>query len=149
MPARNPERTTFKKCDCGKTWKTRDEFLRDKLVKIVGYQPDFVNRKYNHFLFRHRAKSCGQLLAVRASAFSDLREKGCPNELCAGKENCPRYCMNTLDLRVCSVACRNATDRALAAKIGSRRILRSIFPTVAPAPDAFRGGAKKKLSSKS
>ena len=121
----------FKTCDCGKSWKTRDELVRDRSVKIVGYQPDFVSRKFNHYLFQHTVKSCGAFLAVRASAFDDLREKDCPKEVCAGKEGCPRYCMNTLDLRVCSITCRNANDRALAAKMADRRLLRKLFPSVA------------------
>jgi hypothetical protein len=53
-------------------------------VKIVGYQPDFVNHKYNHFVFFHRTKSCGQVFGIRASYFSDLREGKCPKELGMG-----------------------------------------------------------------
>jgi hypothetical protein len=111
-------------------------------VKIIGYQPDFINRKYNHFLFQHKTKNCGAFLAVRASDFADLREKSCSPELCAGHENCPGYCLNTLDLRVCSVTCRNATDRAVAAKLANRRILRKLFPLIA-ANGELRGKVKK------
>ncbi len=132
MPARKSEKTEFKKCTCGKPWNTRDDFLRDKYVKIIGYQPDFISRKYNQFLFQHKTKGCNEFLAVRSSAFADLRERACPDEVCAGKKDCPGYCMNTLDLRICSVACRNATDRELATRISSRRILRTLFPAVAP-----------------
>lgn len=133
MIRKRQEKKVFKTCDCGKKWAGRNEFLLDKMVKIVGYQPDFVNGKYNHFLFQHKTKNCGAFLAARATDFADLREQPCPKELCAGHENCPRYCMNTLDLRVCSVACRNANDRALAAKMANRRILRRLFPTFSAA----------------
>lgn len=126
MAPRKTKRAEFRRCQCGQKWKTRDDFLHDRKVKIVGYQPDFVTKKYNHFLFQHRAKSCGQFFGVRASDFGELREKECPNELCAGQEGCPGYCMNTFDLRVCSVTCRNASDRRLASKLRSRRILRSL-----------------------
>jgi hypothetical protein len=112
-------------------------------VKIVGYQPDFVTGKYNHFLFQHRANSCGQLFGVRASDFGDLRGKECPNELCVGQEGCPGYCMNTFDLRVCSVTCRNASDRMLASKLRSRRILRSLKSAAADARRRDRGKTKK------
>lgn len=144
MPAVKKEKALFKTCDCGKGWSTRDDFLRDRFVKILGYQPDFVNHKYNHFLFQHRIKKCGGFLAVRASDFADLREKACPNELCAGTENCPGYCMNTLDLRVCSVACRNANDREVAARLSSRRILRSLFPVVEQVPGRSSRRSKKR-----
>lgn len=136
MPSRKKGTTNYRTCDCGKTWKTRNAFLRDKAVKIIGYQPDFVNHKYNHFLFHHRAKGCGVFFGVRASDFSDLREKGCPNELCFGHDECPGYCMDTFDMRVCSVTCRNATDRVIASKIRSRRILGKLKSSTA--------GTKKK-----
>ena len=128
MPPKKKEKSEFKECSCGKKWKTRNSFLQDKKVKIVGYQPDVINHKYNHFLFFHRTKDCGQFFGVRASEFSDLRDGQCPKELCMGQEDCPGYCMDTLDLRVCSVACRNATDREVAARISKRRLLRSLEP---------------------
>ena len=127
MPSRKKKKATaYRKCDCGETWKTRDAFLRDRNVKIIGYQPDFVNHKYNHFLFQHKAKGCGQFFGVRASDFSDLRAKECPNELCFGHDECPGYCTDTSDLRVCSVTCRNASDRLIASKIRTRRILQKL-----------------------
>ena len=125
MPPRK-KKQNFRTCVCGETWKTRDEFLRDKNVRILGYQPDFINHKYNHFLFQHRVKGCGDLFGIRASDFSDLREKECPNELCFGHDDCPGYCIDAFDLRVCSITCRNASDRKVASKIRSRRILRSL-----------------------
>ena len=140
MSSRTKKKTNYRKCDCGKTWKTRDTFLRDKTVKIIGYQPDFINHKYNHFLFQHKTKDCGILFAVRASDFSDLREKECPNELCFGHDDCPQYCTDTFDLRVCSVTCRNASDRIIASKIRSRRILRKLKSASA---DAKKSQKKK------
>lgn len=136
---------SYRKCECGYIWKTRDDFLRDKKLKIVGYQPDFINHKYNHFLFQHAAKGCGQFFGVRASDFHDLREKECANELCFAKEECPGYCKNTVDLRVCSVNCRNASDRIVAAKIRSRRILRKLKPVASVAGDRLlrQGGRAK------
>ena len=144
MPPHKKKELKFRECDCGRSWKTRDEFLKDRYVKILGYQPDFVNHKYNHFLFVHRTKGCGQFFAVRASDFGDLREKECPNELCTGHSECPGYCLDTFDLRVCSVTCRNASDRILASKIHNRRILRSL--RAAAAKTKKRKKAKKKLA---
>ncbi|RJP22738.1 MAG: hypothetical protein C4520_07725 [Candidatus Abyssobacteria bacterium SURF_5] len=147
MPKRKKAEFLFKTCDCGRKWKTRNEFLQDKSVKIAGYQPDFINGTYNHFLFQHRAKGCGGFLAVRASDFADLREEPCSAHLCTGHENCPGYCMNTLDLRVCSVACRNAADRQVASKLGNRRLMRALFPAIEPDVDAKP--AKQKARSHS
>ena len=142
MPRRRNKPSQYRKCSCGKTWETRDELLQDKKVRIVGYQPDFVNHKDNQFLFQHRAKTCGEFFGVRASDFSDLREKDCPDELCMGKEDCPGYCNDTLDLRVCSVTCRNATDRSVASKIRSRRILRKLRSVAADAQRKGKAGRK-------
>ncbi len=140
-----PPRKTrdFKKCDCGRSWKTRDDFFRDGKVKIVGYQPDLVNHRYNHFVFFHRVKDCGQFFGVRASEFSDLREGKCPKELGLGMEECPGYCTDMLDLRICSVACCNATDREVAARISKRRLLRSVGP-----PDGGPERSAKKTTKK-
>jgi hypothetical protein len=137
----------FKKCDCGSSWKTRDDFFGDGKVKIVGYQPDLVNHKYNHFVFFHRTKECGQFFGIRASHFSDLRNGECPKELGMGMEECPGYCTDTLDLRICSVACRNATDREVAARISKRRLLRSMGPT-GNGPTATAGETKKSTKKK-
>lgn len=147
MPRQKRKQAEFRKCHCGRTWKTRDDFLRDRDVKIVGYQPDFVTGKYNHFLFQHRAKSCGRFFGIRASDFGDLREKECSNDLCVGQEGCPGYCTNTFDLRVCSVTCRNATDRMLASKLRSRRILRGLKLAVAEAHQRSRARTKKATAS--
>ncbi len=147
MPSAKKKMQEFRKCDCGQVWKTRDEFLDDKKVKLVGYQPDFVNHKYNHFLFFHRAKECSQFLGVGASEFSDLRDVDCPRQLCLGREECPGYCTDSLDLRVCSVACRNASDRELAARISKRRLLRSMEAT-ADKPNRPNKPPKKKAKKK-
>jgi hypothetical protein len=140
MPSRKKKGAEYRKCDCGESWKTRDALLHDKTVKIIGYQPDFVNHKYNHFLFQHKAKGCGAFFGVRASDFKDLREKECPNDLCFGHDECPGYCMDTSDLHICSVTCRNASDRLIASKIKTRRILQKLKAASAGA----KGGKKKK-----
>jgi hypothetical protein len=117
-------------------------------VKIVGYQPDLINHKYNHFVFFHRTKECGQFFGIRASDFSDLRDGTCPKKLCMGQEDCPGYCTDTLDLRVCSVACRNATDREVAARISKRRLLRNVGPPdIAPTSSAKTEKKKRKATA--
>ena len=143
MPPRTKKEQDFKKCDCGRSWKTRESFLKDGKVKIVGYQPDLINHKYNHFVFFHRTKDCGQFFGIRASDFSDLRDGRCPKDLCMGQEDCPGYCTDTLDLRVCSVACRNATDREVAARISKRRLLRNVGTPDSGLAELTKTGKKK------
>jgi hypothetical protein len=143
MTLKKKEKDDFEECSCGKKWKTRDGFLRDKSVKIVGYQPDLINHRYNHFLFFHRLKSCGQFFGIRASEFKDLRTGKCPKELNMGQEDCPGYCTDTMDLRVCSVACRNATDREVAARISRRRLLKRIGTAATKKPSPARTAGKR------
>lgn len=142
MAIKGKQKSVYRTCRCGHTWKTREDFLNDRNLKIVGYQPDFVNHRYNHFLFNHLEKGCGQFFGVRASDFSDLREKGCTAELRTGQKDCPGYCMNSTDLRVCSVACCNASDRKLAAKIRSRRVLRRLISGMVTSDDLGRAKTK-------
>ncbi len=49
-----------------------------------------------------------------------------------------------LDLRVCSVACRNAVDREVAARISKRRLLRNIGTAGGDSEQPKKSGAKKR-----
>ena len=56
----------FKQCPCcTHTWQTRDEFLGDENLRLIGYQPDFDSLEFGLFLFTHEVKSCGSSLAMR------------------------------------------------------------------------------------
>jgi len=62
----------FKKCpSCGNTWNTRDEFLKDENLTLVGYQKIMGLYGGGYLLFKHGIKTCGTTLAVKAAFFSD------------------------------------------------------------------------------
>ncbi len=61
----------FKKCPMCKTiWETRNKFLNDETLKLVGYQKYMGLYGGGYLLFKHKAKSCGTTLAIKATSFS-------------------------------------------------------------------------------
>ncbi|MFN3134693.1 MAG: hypothetical protein ACK44H_03875 [Candidatus Kryptonium sp.] len=62
----------FKKCPmCKNVWETRDEFLNDENLKLIGYQKYMGLYGGGYLLFKHKTKSCGTTIAVKATSFSD------------------------------------------------------------------------------
>ncbi|MCX7762855.1 MAG: hypothetical protein RMJ81_07485 [Candidatus Kryptonium sp.] len=62
----------FKKCPmCNNTWNTREEFLTDEEVQLVGYQKYMGVYGGGYLLFRHKTKFCGTTIAVKASFLSN------------------------------------------------------------------------------
>ena len=75
--ANGPVATTiasFKVCTlCGETWKSREAFLADPRVRVIGYQVHFQDLQTGMFLFNHDA--CCTTLAIDASLFTDLYQR--------------------------------------------------------------------------
>ena len=47
----------FSKCtNCGFEWPSRNQFLEDRMVTIIGYQVNFDNLSMGFFLFNHSCK---------------------------------------------------------------------------------------------
>ncbi|MBI3787327.1 MAG: hypothetical protein HY276_03630 [Ignavibacteriales bacterium] len=65
----------FKRCPlCGKEWKRRSDFLKDRKLVLNGYQWNIKKvRSGEHakglLVFTHREKECGTSIAVWASQF--------------------------------------------------------------------------------
>lgn len=66
---------TFKRCSlCGKEWPTREDFLRDKDVRLEGYKWDRVQvmaglPSEGMLVFTHSPSVCGTSIAISASLF--------------------------------------------------------------------------------
>ncbi len=97
----------FKICkSCGYQWKTRETFLSDPNVEVLGYQIFFSNLKLGVFLFNH---SCHTTLAVEADLLLNLYKGSFHYERKPGKaRSCPGVCMNENFLSPCSDECRCA-----------------------------------------
>ena len=93
----------FKKCrNCGFEWPSRQDFLDDPMLEIVGYQAHFEELTAGLFLFNH---SCHGTLAVPAGHFKDLYDGPVFTQRAAGTKECPGHCLHEDDLDLCPVHC--------------------------------------------
>jgi hypothetical protein len=104
-----PDGVAFKICPmCDHTWTTRDSFLNDSDLKLVGYQVYFEDLTAGLFLFSH---SCEETLAVRVGDFSDLYEGIVFVDRATGSDECREYCLREDELRSCPAKCECAYVR--------------------------------------
>ena len=103
--------TGFKRCtSCSTAWRTREAFLSDPDVELVGYQAQFEDLKAGLLLFNH---VCQTTLAIEAVCFRDLYSGPVFLEHAANRDGCPRYCQHEGDLRPCPVHCECAYVREI------------------------------------
>ena len=106
-----PDGVAFKICPmCGQTWSTRDSFLRDSGLNLVGYQVDFGELTSGVFVFNH---SCKGILAVRVGNFSSLHDGIVFVDRATGSDECREYCLHEEELRPCPAVCECAHVREL------------------------------------
>ena len=97
----------FKRCNkCGVQWESRNDFLADPNIAVVGYQVFFENLKMGLFLFNH---SCNTTVSVEADLLLDLY-KGTfhTHRHPTGDRKCPGRCLNENILSPCSDECKCA-----------------------------------------
>ncbi len=94
---------SFKSCfNCVTYWSTREEFLQDENIKLVGYQVHFEELTSAIFLFNH---SCGSTLGLPVSRLTDLYQGQIFSGRANGTEECPGYCLYRSNLKSCPVQC--------------------------------------------
>jgi hypothetical protein len=99
----------FKTCPkCGFKWLTRDQWLRDPALKLIGYQVNFKALKTGILLFNH---TCRTTLALQALDFEDLYTGQIFIERATGSDECPGHCLHQDDLRPCPARCECAYIR--------------------------------------
>ena len=107
----------FKTCStCGSEWLTREDFLSDPAVRIIGYQANFVVLEKGLFLFNH---SCQSTLSVEVRAFSDLYDGPVFEKRLTGSDSCEGYCLHRNNLRPCPQECECAYVRQVIGLIGN------------------------------
>jgi hypothetical protein len=100
----------FKSCSCcDAEWSTREAFLRDPSIVVIGYQVDFEELRLGYFLFNH--ERCRTTIALRAREFLDLYDGPVFSERRTGSDECPGYCLRSDELARCPVACECAFVR--------------------------------------
>ncbi|WP_456439426.1 hypothetical protein [Caldithrix abyssi] len=104
----------FKVCPtCGKTWSTREVFLDDAFVPIIGYQAHFADPLRGLFIFGHKLAICGTTLAIKVEQFDFLYTGIKHTELLALSEACPGYCVEKHRFQKCGNACSMAFVREI------------------------------------
>jgi len=102
----------MKQCTCcGHVWHTRDAFLGDPQLEVVGYQVDFSDLLLGFFLFNHR--TCESTIAVPAGLFRDLYDGPVFSQRATGTEDCPEYCLRKSELSPCPAKCECAYVREI------------------------------------
>jgi hypothetical protein len=95
---------------CGFVWTDRAAFLADPGLRLIGYQPRFIDLKAGFFLFNH---TCGTTFAMQAEAFVDLYQGPIFKTRLTGTDACSGQCLNESHLEPCPAACECAYVRAI------------------------------------
>ena len=99
----------FNEClPCGAKWVSRDDFLEDPEIEIVGYHANFDDLLAGTFLFNH---TCGAALSLSVRYFNGLYEGTIFTERATGSDDCPAYCLYQDQLDKCMVRCECAFVR--------------------------------------
>ena len=110
-PSNQMGEVPFKVCPlCDAVWGSRDDFLRDPDLELIGYQVDFRELTAGLFLLNH---SCNGTLAIEAHDFEDLYDGPIFKERSTGSEDCPRYCLHQDELEPCPAECECAYVREI------------------------------------
>ena len=101
----------FKKCpNCGFVWDSRESFLTDESVEVIGYQVNFKELTTGLFYFNH---SCEGTLALHAYLFGDLYDGPMFGDRETNGEMCPAYCLRREELQPCPAECECAYVREI------------------------------------
>jgi hypothetical protein len=109
--ADNSSPEPFKRCTCcSVVWQTREDFLSDPEVELVGYQAHFEKLTAGLFLFNH---SCHTTLALDVEDFRGLYTGKVFRDRATGGPDCKGYCIHRDELRACPAQCECAFVREI------------------------------------
>jgi hypothetical protein len=96
----------FKKCtSCGHHWATREAFISDPQVKLIGYQVNFDELDTGYFMFNHMKPKCLTTLAIHTVFFRDLYHGEVFDERKTRTIKCPGHCQHSDNLKACPQKC--------------------------------------------
>ena len=111
----------FKRCSvCGQSWSTREHFLKDAEIELIGYQPDFDELADGTLMFNHVAFGCGTTLELEIGDFEDLVAARRHGRRLDGTEECHGHCLRIRNLERCEAQCDNAWARQVAVEVKAR-----------------------------
>ena len=102
----------FKRCSyCNKIWDSRNVFLSDSEIKLVGYQPHYKNMEEGLFLFNHLV--CNSTLSIISQKFRDLYtgplySSNKLNDDQLNYDDCPDFCLFKNKMKGCLQQCERA-----------------------------------------
>jgi len=102
---------SFKKCICGHVWASREAFMSDPNIKLLGYQVDFEVLKEGYFLFNHLVSGCQTTLSIPAGIFFNFYSGPIFAERLVGTKECEGHCLRGDDLQRCPQKCECAFVR--------------------------------------
>jgi hypothetical protein len=106
------DHTVFKQCSgCGLVWASREEFLSDAEVTLIGYQAMMEELEAGYFLFNHMHRGCGSTVSIKAGEFFDLYKGPVFRTRKSGGKECGGHCLHAEDLGRCPVKCECAFVR--------------------------------------
>jgi len=105
---------------CSTEWRTRNEFIDDQLLKIIGYAADFRKLENSLFYFTHKKDGCSTTMGIQAMSFLDLYSGIKSSERKTGTEGCPGYCLEKEQLNRCAAFCECAFNREIIQVIKDR-----------------------------
>ena len=101
----------FKECTCcDSKWNTRNDFLTDPGIELIGYQVSFDELLLGLLLFNH---TCGTTVAIPVNKLRDLYTGPIYATRKTGTKECPGYCLREDELRPCPAQCECAWIRDL------------------------------------
>jgi len=101
----------FKICgNCSEKWKFRTDFLKDKNLKIIGYQAHFKDIEKGLYLFDH---NCKTTFGVKVSKFKSLYHRIKYDTIKTGTDECTGKCLIKNNLEPCKAECRLAYLREI------------------------------------
>lgn len=101
--------TQFKVCTvCDTEWCSRDSFLGDHDIELVGYQVHFEVLTAGLLYFIH---SCEGSLAFYVDDFMDLYNGPVFTERATNGDDCPGHCLHKDNLEPCPAKCECASVR--------------------------------------
>lgn len=105
----------FKKCTfCNKTWETKESFLKDHNIMLIGYTADFKDIDFGLFYYTHRDANCNTTLGIYAKLFKSLYDGPIYDKIKTGNKDCTKKCLNKYDLEKCPTKCKYAYMREIA-----------------------------------
>ena len=111
MNINSEKKLKFKICPtCGTEWNSREEFLSDPDIDLVGYQVHFDELTAGLFLFNH---SCKTTMSILAATFVSLYNGPIFSERATSTDSCEELCLRDDELGPCHAECECAYVREI------------------------------------